>query len=136
MDAAALDATAHWNAVKALITATDVGENVYDYGKVPGADGNPGQVPTYYVLLTVERRFVQPDRGGRAGVTGWRITARYVSTSSQNARLVGNWVTSALDGTRVTVDGIQGTSITHESTNAVQPDDGMFSGLSQWTYAL
>ena len=129
-----LDASAHWDAIKALLTAT-VGANVYDFGKVPGADGNKGTLPTTYVLLTVERRYAAPNNG-RSAVTGWRVSCRFVGTTSPNARDVGNWVTAALNEARLTIGGTQSTPITHESTTAVESDDGRFSGLSNWTYAL
>lgn len=130
-----LDASAHWDAIKALLTASPLGDHAYDFGKVPGADGNSGTLPTTYVLLTVERRYAAPNNG-RSAVTGWRVSCRFVGTTSPNARAVGNWVTAALNEARVTVGGVQSTPITHESTNSVEPDDGMYSGLSQWIYAL
>lgn len=133
--APALDASAHWGAIKALLTPT-VGANIFDYGKVPGADGNSGTLPTTYVLLTVERRHVDPTTAGRSAVTGWRVSCRFVGNSTPNARAVGNWVTAALNEQRLTVGGLTSTPITHESTTAVESDDGMYSGLSQWTYAL
>lgn len=135
MVAATLDATAQWEAVKGLLTTSPLGADVYDYGEVPGADGAAGDLPAAFVLLTVERRYVPPNNG-RSAVTGWRITTRHTGSTPANARLVGSWVTTALNEVRLTVDGVQSTPITHESTTAVEKDDGMFSGLSSWTYAL
>lgn len=133
--APALDASAHWNAIKALLTPT-VGANVFDYGKVPGADGNSGVLPATYVLLTVERRYVEPQTAGRSGVTGWRVSCRFVGNTTPNARAAGNWVTAALNEVRIALGSVSSTPITHESTTAVESDDGMYSGLSQWTYAI
>jgi len=132
----ALDASAHWSAIKALLADT-VGDDVYDYGKVPGADGNPGTLPTAFVMLSVDRRFIPSGwLSGRTSATGWRVFCHHVGNTAPNARTVGNWVTAALNEARITVDGIASTPITHETTDPVAVDDGMFSGQSTWTYAL
>lgn len=130
-----------WDALKALLVATNLGADVYDYGKVPGADGNAGSLPDVYALLSVERRYVEPRQAGGTSVTGWRASVRYVGTSAHNARVIGGWVRDAFEvspgrGKKVTVGGIESTPITHETTSSVEPDDGRYSGLSQWTLAL
>lgn len=111
-------------------------QRVYDYGKVPGADGNTGTLPSIYVLLTVDRRFVGPRRAGRAGRSGWRITARCVGRTVDEARWALDKVTDAIDETRLTIGGYVSTPVTHESSTEIAPDDGRHSGLTVWTYAL
>ncbi|HKY58305.1 MAG TPA: hypothetical protein VJL80_09730 [Aeromicrobium sp.] len=111
-------------------------QRLYDYGEVPGADGNDGVLPSVYVLLTVERRYVGPRRAGRAGRSGWRITARYVGRNVDEARWALDKVTDAIDEARLTIGGYVSTPVTHESSTAIEPDDGRFSGLTVWTYAL
>lgn len=128
------DASAQWDAVKALLTTT-AGDDVYDYGEVPGADGNQGKLPTAFVVFSMARRYV-PASGGRTSVTGWRISCRFVGTTVPNARLVGTWITAALNEATVTVGGATSTPITHESTTAVAKDEDRFSGVSTWTYAI
>lgn len=129
-----------WSALKALLVTSPLGDDVYDYGEVPGVDGNPGQTPEAYTLLSIERRHV-PTNNGRTSVTGWRSSIRYVATTAEDARLVGGWVRAAFEispgrGRRLSVSGATSTPITHESTIAVTPDGDRYSGLSQWTLAL
>jgi len=135
------DEQAQWDALKALLTAGEIGDHVYDFGRVPGEKDVPGDTPDAFVLLSVERRYVAPNRAGGTDRTGWRVSCRFVDTSAANARLVGGWVRAALESTpgrgrRITVNGVTSTPITHETTSAVEADDGRYSGLSQWTYAL
>jgi hypothetical protein len=131
-----LDASTHWDAVKALLSASPAGNDVYDYGDVPGeSSGNPGDLPEAFVVLSVSRRYAPPNNG-RSAASGWRISCRHVAKTAADARLIGTWVTDALNEVRLSLEGVASTPITHESTTAVEPDDGMFSGLSQWTYAL
>lgn len=111
-------------------------QRVYDYGKVPGANGNQGTLPAIYVLITVERRYVAPMRAGRAGRSAWRVTCRYVGRTVDEARWAANRVTLALDEVELQIGGRRSTPITHESTTTVEPDEGRFSGLSTWTYVL
>lgn len=130
-----------WEALRALLTASDLGEDVYDYGKVPGESGVGGQLPGTFAVLSVERRYVPPTQSGGTNVTGWRASVRYVSTTATNARRVGGWVRGAFEtspgrGSRLVVEGVRSTAITHEVTTAVAPDEGRFSGLQQYTFAL
>lgn len=130
-----------WNAMKALLTASPLGDDVYAYGEVPGETGNDGVLPDAFVLLSLQRRYVEPREAGRTTITGWRASVRYVDTTAVNARRVGGWVSTAFEtrpgyGRRITVNGVESTPITHESTTDVSPDDGRYSGLSHWTFAL
>lgn len=130
-----------WEALRDLLTASELGEHVYDYGKVPGENGVTGQQPATFAVLSVERRYVEPRQSGGTSVTGWRASVRYVSTTATNARRVGGWVRGAFEtspgrGRRVVVAGVNSTALTHEVTAAVAPDEGRFSGLQQYTFAL
>lgn len=130
-----------WNAAKALLAETPLDSDVYDYGKVSGEPGNGSKLPNAFALLSVERRYVLPNRQGGTAVTGWRVSVRFVGTTAANARRIGGWVRDAFESTpgrgkRLTVLGVESTPVTHESTTAVEPDDGRYSGLSQWTFAL
>ena len=126
-----------WDALAALLKATSLGDDVYDYGDVPGEDGNLGVVPPAFALLSVARRYVTADRSGATSVTGYRATVRFVGTSAVNARTIGGWVRSAFEvtpgrGKRVTVSG-QSARIKFESANDVEPDNGRYSGLLIYT---
>lgn len=136
-----IDEQAQWDALKELLVATDLGDHVYDYGQVPGTNSNAGQVPTTHLLLQVERRYAPPNKANGTDRSGWRATARCVGSTPANARLVMQWVRQAFEpvighGVLLTIDGATSTPITHESTNSVAPDDRMYSGSSQWTWAF
>jgi hypothetical protein len=126
-------------AIQAAFTALNPAwtETVFDFGSVPGQDQNEGTVPDLFVALQVERRFVTPTRMVTLpSRTGWRIAARYVGRTVNNARLAALAVATALDGQRLVVAGSTSTPVLLENTTSIQPDDGMFSGSSQWTYSL
>jgi hypothetical protein len=66
---------------------------------------------------------------------------RFVADTAFNARIVGGWVRDGLESTpgrgkRITVDGVESTPLTHESTTAVEKDEDRFSGLVTYTLAL
>ncbi len=110
---------------------------VYDFGKVPGADDNAGDLPPIYLLLTVERRAAAaPPRAGRAGVSGWRVTIRGVGRTVDEARWALNRATEAVDEQNLSIGGKVSTPVTFESSQTVGPDGGRYSGLIAWTYAL
>jgi hypothetical protein len=111
-------------------------QRVYDYGKVPGFDGNAGPPPKIFALPTLERRYVGPRRAGRAGRSGWRLSVRYVGRTVDEARWALNEITVAIDERRLTIGGVTSTPVTHESTTDIAPDDGRYSGLTVWVYAL
>jgi hypothetical protein len=134
--ASPLDERAHRDVIAPLLTATLGANRVCDYGGVPGADNNPGTVPDLFALPAFERRYVEPYHAGRATRSGWRLTVRYVGRTVDEARWAALKVATALNEVRVTIGGIESTPITHESTQAIAPDDGRFSGWSVWTYAL
>lgn len=132
-----LDARAHVVAVKAAIKAQSGATNVYDYGTVPGFDGNSDKAPDNYILITVERRFGAPVRlTTQAGLSGWRITARSVGRSVHNTRLSMFQVATALNENRLPIDGRTTTPIQFESEQPPELDSGRFSGLSVYTYAI
>lgn len=109
---------------------------IYDYGKVPGADGNAGTLPPIYLLLTVERRATGVYRAARAGVSGWRISIRGVGRTVDEARWALHKATVALDEQNLLIGGKTSTPVTFNTSQAVGKDDGRFSGLIAWTYAL
>jgi hypothetical protein len=121
----------------AIRTALDsAGAEPYDTGKVPGSTGNAGQMPQWYTEASVTRRFGgNPRATATSGVDGYRILTRAVANSAANARNVRTKQHAALEGVVLTIDGQQTTPITFESADPIALDDGMFSGLTTWTYA-
>lgn len=142
-DALVLDERKHVAAIKTVLEAALGNEpgtvppvgRVYDYGTVPGADGNAGTLPNIFTLLGLERRYVEPDRAGRTSRSGWRLTVRYVGRTVDEARWAAAKVAAALE-TRLVVDGVTSTPLTHESTQAIALDEGRFSGWAAFTYVL
>lgn len=138
-----LDERAHAAAIEAMVSAAiGTEENgdarVYDYGKVPGADGNDGVLPRIYALVSIERRAgVTNLKVGRTSRSGWRLTIRYVGHTTNEARWAGLQIAVAVNEKQITIGSTEpSTPITHESTTAVAPDGGLYSGLVQYTYAL
>ncbi len=135
--APAIDERKHRDALDALLEPSVGAGRIYDYGTVPGADGNAGSLPPIYVLLTIERRYAPVSRNvGLASRSGWRVTTRYVGRTVDEARWAAMKITDALDGARLTVDDYVSTPVQHESTTAIELDEGRFAGLTVWTYAL
>jgi hypothetical protein len=134
----ALDERLHATAVKAALDAAlapDV--TAYEYGQVPGADGNVGTIPAIYVLLTVERRYLEPVHSPRLLTrTGWRLTVRPVGTTANEARWASLRATQALEGVSLSIGGWPTSVITHESSNPPELLDGKFEALSRFIYAL
>lgn len=139
-----VDERVHRDVIVALIAAElgpeavdgDGKPVIYDYGKVPGADGNDGDLPPIYLLLTVGRRPVPAFRAGRAGVSGWRTTVRGVGRTVDEARWALHRATIALDEQNLLIGGKTSTPVTYETSQEVEPDSGRHSGLIAWTYAL
>lgn len=131
MTAPALDTRDHASAIKTAL-GTALGQwDAYDYGDL-GEDN----LPSIFALISVERRTAPLDRPGRSGRSGWRLGVRYVGRSIAEARWAEARVNAALDGLVLSVDGATSTPVAHESTTAVAPDEGRFSGVSSFTYVL
>jgi hypothetical protein len=110
---------------------------VFTYGKVPGADGNPGTLPRIYALISIERRFTPANKAvAMTTRSGWRVSVRYVGKTVLEAQWANAKIAAALDQQYITVNGLTSTPLIHESTSAVAPDDGLYSGLVGFTYAL
>lgn len=131
-----LDSRAHATAVKAAIKAQLGPNNAYDYGTVPGADGNTGTLPNIFVLVSVERRYNPNLRlSAQAGTTGWRIGVRALGRTVDESRWALLKVATALNEARLTIDGTTTTPIQFESDQAPVLDEGRYSALSLWTYS-
>ena len=100
-------------------------------------DEVPSPRPAEHVVVTVARRSGGSPRAGRYATTGWSAYVMAASqTAAQNARASLQESREALEGVVVTVDGEQSTPIRFDSARAVGPDDGWFSGVNVYTFAL
>lgn len=136
-----LDARPHAEAATTAISTALAPWEVFDYGHVPGADGNEGDLPDIYALLTVERRANPNLRlSAQASRVGWRLTVRVVGTDVDETRWALRQVSAALNERRLPIvvsdDETRPTSpIQFESDQSPEPDDGRYAALSSWTYA-
>jgi hypothetical protein len=133
-----LDSRPHATACRTAITATLAPSwTAYDYGKVPGADGNPGTLPNIYALVSVERRYNPTLRlSAQSGAVGWRVAVRVVGRTVDEARWALSRVADALNEQRLTVGAQTTTPLQFESEQSPEPDDGRFSALTLYTYSL
>lgn len=132
-----IDSRPHASAVKAAVTSSLAPSwTAYDYGKVPGSDGNSGTLPSIYALVSVERRFNSNLRlSAQASQTGWRITVRSAGRTIDETRWAMNRAAVALNEARLTVEGRATSPIQFEVEQSPELDGGRYSGLSSWTYA-
>lgn len=107
-----------------------VGAVAYDLQDIPSPP------PDWYTEVTVTRRFggVQRASGVRDGQL-WRITVRQVGKRLQNAQNL-RAKRASLEEAVLTVAGVTTTPIEFETSGVIGPDDGWFSGLETFTYAL
>lgn len=121
----------HATAIKAALTAQTAAP--YDLDDLKALSSPPAS----YVEVTVSRRAGAPLRNpGSTGRTGWRITTRSVAKTVSNAREMRKRTATALLYARLTVDGDKTTPIQFEGEEPIGDDDGWYSGLSTWTYAI
>lgn len=136
MDAPAVDERKHRAAIETAVTATLGPDRVFAPGDVPGLDGNPGNLPPIFAVLTIRRRFALPAKSSRrADVTGWRASVIAAGRTVVEVEWAGLRVAEALDGVRLNVDGHQTTPITHESSRDLKAEHERMASQSAWTYA-
>lgn len=141
--APAVDERDHATAVIATIKTelaalhAPIGDNVFDYGSVPGEDGNAGDLPETFVVVSLVRRYAEPNGMVKLpSVIGWYVTTSFVATTVNNARLAGLAVTNALEGRRFVVDDVESTPGRFTQGAEVRPDSGAFSGNSVWSFTF
>ena len=98
-------------------------------------DDVPATLPPYFTQVTVSRRFGGVMRGERPTSTLYRATTRAVAKNVTTAREMRRRA-AQIEGTSLTVGGEKTTPIQFEAEDAINPDDGYFSGLTYWTFAL
>ncbi|WP_292605968.1 hypothetical protein [Nocardioides sp. REDSEA-S30_B4] len=121
---------AHLDEVKSLLTAA--GASPHTLGELAALTA----LPAYYTEVMVMRRETgAPRRGGAASqVTGWRVLTRAVAKDYINALEMRRRTFAALHEAALTVDG-ESFFVEHAVTDdPIGPDDGWFSGTSEFTY--
>lgn len=124
--------TAHLAAVMALLTAG----NASPYTLQQLADLAPAALPTKYCEVYVTERFSEGHRfGGRSDKRAWRVQVRAVAQIEANAQTIRTRVRDALEDKSVTVSGVESTAMLRgASDEPIRPDEGWFSGLSEFVY--
>lgn len=130
----------HAAAVIELLQTTPLGEHVYDPDKVPGDRANEGDLPATYATVSVTREGIDgaPQKAGRDVVGSWLVDVTTVAKYVANVRLVNDWVTSAMEGARLTVDGRTTNPARRVGSVAAAPGDAPTdpaTGLTSWSYA-
>lgn len=109
---------------------TALGAVPYDY------DDLPAKRPDWYTEVTVTRRFGGEQRGsGERDGRFYRATTRQVAKTVSNARNLRT-KSAALEDSTLTVGSETTTPIEFETAEVIGPDDGWYSGLETWTFAL
>ena len=108
----------------------------YEYGDVPGTNGNPGTVPDRYVLIDLSRRYVEGRMiSGEPRWKGYRLGTRYAAKVTDDARTMRARVTEALENkTLATASGGEVGPFVFETAESIRPDDGYQSGADTWTF--
>lgn len=98
----------------------------------------PSPRPADYVEMTLSRTFGGEFRAcGGVGVTSYRVTFRGISqTTVKNVRNRLETCRSVLESAQVVVDSDSTTPIRFETEDPVAADDGWFSGLHSYTFAI
>lgn len=109
---------------------TALGAIPYDYDELPKP------LPDNFTTVTVSRRYggVQRYSGDRDGRL-YRAAIRQVGKTVSNARNLRT-KSAGLEGVALTVGSAVTTPLEFETADPIGPDDGWFSGLETWTFAL
>lgn len=95
----------------------------YEYGKVPGANGNNGTEPDRYVVVDISRRYVEHRRAsGFVPLQGGRVGTRYIAKSATDVRAMRAKVTAALEDQILVTDAGEIGPFTFESADPMRSD--------------
>lgn len=94
------------------------------------------QLPAHYTEVYVTERISEIARyGGRDGARSWRAQFRAVGQYEHNAQRVRQWIRDTFEDKSIEVGGVPTTAFVRGATDdPIRPDDGWFSGLSEFTY--
>ena len=122
-------------AILSAINAAIAPAVAYEYGGVPGSDGNAGTEPPKYVLVDLSRRYVESFRsGGDPSVLGHRLGTRYVAKNLADARTMRDRVMTALEGQIIATPAGEIGPFVFESSDSFLPTEGFQVGTDTWTF--
>ena len=122
-------------AILAVLNAALAPAVAYEYGKVPGSNGNAGTEPAKYLLVDISRRYVGSFRtSGAASLKGYRLGTRYVAKSSGDARTMRQRVAAALEGHIIKTEAGEIGPFMFETGDPIRPDDTYQVGTDTWTF--
>lgn len=109
-----------------------ISAQAYEYDDVAKMKALPNQ----YVEIMVSRRFGGELRvsAGKATVP-YRLSLRVVARTVAGARELRRLCT-ALETETIAANGGMSTPIQFETEDDIGPDEGFYSGLTSWTFAL
>lgn len=122
-------------AILAAINAAIAPNVAYEYGKVPGTNGNTGTEPASYMVVALSRRYVPERRAsGEVTVRGGRLSTRYIAKSVVNAREMRRRTTEVLEDKALTTTAGDVGPFVFESADPFQPDEGYEVATDLWTF--
>lgn len=131
-----LDARPYVVAGKAAIKAQIGVNEVYEYGKVPGADGNKGSLPDMFVLVSLERRSNPNLRlSAQASTAGWRLSARGLGRTVPECQWLMWRISVALNEQFLTVGGRLTTPLQFDPGSPPTFDSGKYVADDFYTFA-
>jgi len=92
-------------------------------------------LPAKYTEVLVTERISEYRRLGGLGCRSWRLQTRAVAQIEDNAETERAKAAAALEEQFFTVGGVESSAIVRGATDdPIAPDEGWFSGLSEWNY--
>jgi hypothetical protein len=99
------------------------------------AHAKAGTLPSRYTEVFISERAVPATRVGGIESRSWRVQTRAVAQIKANAETERAKARDALEEQFFTVGTVESSAITRGATDdPIAPDDGWFSGLSEWVY--
>lgn len=122
-----IDPRPHSAAIIAALTARGVAAFTLD--------AVPDKLPPRFAVVHIARRFNAPVRSSaETDIVLWRATVSHVGSSVNETLWISMRVAEALNEATLTIAGDTYGPIQFELEQEPEPDDGRFSGRSQWTY--
>ena len=87
-----------------------------------------------HVQFGCANRYVVTRRSGSESVKAYRITTRVVGDTISNVRETQRRVDLALLDRQVAIEGRDTSPITRETQDQPEPDEGLYSALTTWTF--
>ena len=94
-------------------------------------------LPDRYVEVGVSRRFGGSPRraGSPSEIVSYRATTRYVAKTEDDALRLAK-ACAGLEGAILTVGAGTTGGVDYETSSRVGPDEGWFSGYTDWTFSV